>query len=226
LTSSALNALIHPHDEFPKLAREPSFFVFFLLASVNGIQTGFGKLVRESVADASPPSLFETFGRHVFFGCVEGVVRLSVLALLLVWVTRKAPRPLEFTGARSVLGYASLPLVVPLLAFTVLLVTHGDPLLREGSDPLKGSLGSIWWLVLGLDMVTGLWSLALSAAGIAALGGMDVWRGLGQYFLAFITFAMLTVVASAALVWRDDRLVRSMADIAGKHPPAEASAQR
>jgi Yip1-like protein len=226
MTSSALNALIHPRDLFPKLTRDPSFFVFFLLASLNGIHEGFGKLFRNSVADATPPTLLEIFGTHVFFGCIEGVVRLSVLALLLAWATRKTPRPLEFRGARSILGWASLPLIVPMVAFALLLVTHGSPLLRDGSAPLKESLGTLWWVVVGLDSATRLWSFALGVIGIAALAGTDAGRALGHYLIAFIAFVGLTSVASAALVWRDDQLVQSMQELAGKRPRSAASAQR
>lgn len=210
-TTHPLRVLVRPRTEFPRVLdlRSPAWFP--LLAALAGLEREFSELYEHASPERAARPFAEVFALHALLGCLRGIAALGLLAVLIATATRLMKRPIDNRSARAVVGWASLPSLLPLTLLLGMFAAHGSELLSMGSENVKTVAPGLWWAVLGLQLGSGIWSLVLAVLGIAALSTLSVARAVGAYLLAAVTFWALLNFFMFALQWAAPALLESLA---------------
>jgi Yip1-like protein len=216
-TTHPLRVLVRPRTEFPRVLDLRSASWFPLLAALAGLEREFSELYEKASPERAARPFVEVFALHAVLGSLRGIAALALLAVLIATATRLMKHPIDNRSARAILGWASLPSLLPLMLLLGMFTAQGPELLRIGSENVKLAAPSLWWGVLVLQIAGGIWSLVLAVLGISALSKLSVLRAAAAYLVAAVTFWALLNVALFALEWSVPTLLASLRDFHHAH---------
>jgi hypothetical protein len=216
-TTHPLRVLVRPRTEFPRVLDLRSAAWFPLLAALAGLEREFSELYEHASPERAARPFAEVFALHAALGCLRGIAALGLLAVLIATATRLMKHPIDNRSARAIVGWASLPSVLPLMLLLGMFAAHSSELLRMGSENVKAAAPGLWWAVLGLQLGSGLWSLVLAVIGVAALSKLSMARAAAAYLVAAVTFWALLNFVMFALQWAAPSLLESLATLHRSH---------
>jgi Yip1-like protein len=216
-TTHPLRVLVRPRTEFPRVLDLRSAAWFPLLAALKGLEVELSGLYEKASPERAARPFGEVFALHAVLGGVGGIAALALLAVLIATATRLMKHPIDNRSARAIVGWASLPSLLPLTLLLGMFAAQGSELLRLGSEHVKAAAPSMWWGVLVLQLVGSLWSLVLAVLGISALSKLSVVRAVAAYLVASVTFWALLNFALFALQWAAPTVLESLATFHRTH---------
>jgi hypothetical protein len=125
--------------------------------------------------------------------------------------------PIEAAGARSILGWASLPSVLPLVFVWALFAARGADFLRIGGEAFKAESPGVWWIGFALQLLSGVWSLVLAVLGVSAVSKLSLVRAIGAYVTAAVAFWAILNVGMFGLQWLAPAFLDAVAAAYARH---------
>lgn len=171
----------------------PTDKVIFL-AIVFGVTNILDQASRKNLGDSM--GVIEIFALAIVGGAITGIFGLYFFAFLLRWTGDWIGGKANDEQIRAAYVWSNIPAIVILILWVPhLLLFGGEMFTSEMPSLIENPFLSYYlYAMLFVEMILGIWSLALYLVALAQVQGFSIWTAIGNNFLAAMVIAIPIII--------------------------------
>lgn len=124
----------------------------------------------------------------MFFGALLGWIGYWIGAALLRWTGRWIGGQANTAQILRVIAYSILPNIPAVILLIPLVLIFGTGVFQGYVDIYQNGYisAAIYWSMIGIQMILGIWSLVLTAVGLSVVQRFSVGKAIANMLLAFL----------------------------------------
>jgi hypothetical protein len=181
-----LTMCIKPRETIRKIVKSISRSQMILLAALIGIDYLLDQMSTRNVGDFLPFS--SVLAIALIGGPVIGVGLVSLFGAILSWTGKRLGGQATAAYMRAAYAWSWIPNLLGLVLWLPQLILFGTELFTTAKPKMDSSpmLAFIFLGILGIGIVTSIWSFILLLVNISELQGFSILRALGSLLLSLL----------------------------------------
>lgn len=168
----------------------------WMLLVLAGISNAFDRASRNGSGDNT--SVAGIIGMSIIIGGLIGWISFYIYAALLSWTGQLVKGKGNTKAIVRMLAYASVPVIVSLLALVVQMVVFGNEIFKSEPDIYSfGNVGVIIYFSMAfIEVVLGCWTIVLVVIGLSEVQKISIWKSILN-----VLFPILLIVVPLLVIY-------------------------
>ncbi|MCB1106847.1 MAG: YIP1 family protein [Chlamydiia bacterium] len=190
-----LGMWVHPRKTIRALVEYNPNFRLIILCAIYGFQ--YMLQASQFLALGQTSSLLVIVLAAAILSIPVGYVIFNVMSFFYLLLGRLIKGKGTFKQIRAATYWSSVPLVVSVIVWIFLMVTHGNSLFVPGYEKHLAGVALTVNVVAGIvQIVIGIWGLIIFLHALGEVQGFSAWMALLNVFLAGLAVFILLFLAS------------------------------